>query len=579
MLFSSPIFTIFLDFAFIIASCVLRISLLPFQSSRVVHWEQDKPKLCPKCHHIVIHKYVGSRRILRCLDGLHAVKYRYYSCTNPRCPLRKGFHLKYDAVIKYKQFGKDVWEMVVKDYVEGKHNATTEAANLMRHHPKLHISQRSVLRIWETYLSLSSTVSDQKTRKLIKKQGYILLALDGQRPEAGRKSLWYFLDVVSDRVLHIAYLDAADTSTLKRVLTQIRVKYGVKIKGVVSDHQSSIVKAIKEALPKAKHQACHFHFLKNLWRSLEAIDRHLQKTLETAVSCLYLNRVNSKRKATGRGTRGESIRMFFQPIMDDLKRGVSQPRCAFDKWGGVVAFEKVTEAIGKFEELLPKAVQPWEKSMITKAISSLTHALEDTRSYYSRLQFLIPRFNQIRAILGDPDPEINKMKAAGKKWTASQKKYLRRHHADQPDDQRKIKNLTYRASAEAVLDQWICFYRSHEANLFTFCEVPGLPRTNVGMEQDFSHENRFFRVHYGQIKVGYNVRVYGGQVLKLLKSYDSEQIMAIFNEYETVSWQQELKRITDCRQKERKPRMTSKTEDHWPGFRQVSDRLQQGVVI
>lgn len=574
MLISSNSFPIFLYLGFIIAGFYLRMSLAPLQTSRVVHWDHDKPKLCPKCHHVVYHKYVGSKRLLRCLDGIHAIKYRYYACTNSRCTLKKGFHLTHEGVISYKHFGKDVWEMVIKDYVQGKHNATTEAANLHRHHPKLQISQRSVLRMWETYLSLSSVVSDQKTYKIIKNQGYIILALDGQRPEAGRKSLWYFLDVVSDRVLHIAYLDAADTESLKKILTQIRLKYRVKIKGVVSDHQASIFKAIKEALPKAKHQACHFHFLKNLWRPLEALDRHLQKTLETAVTSLYLNRVTSTRKAVGRGKRGESIRTFFQPIMEDLKAAVSQSRCAFEKWGGVIAFQNVKEATGEFQKLLPHTVQKWEKSMISKAISKLTQALEDTRPYYDRLQILIPRLNQIREILGNPEPNMEKMKAAGEKWVVSQKRYLRRHHADQSDEKRTIKNLTYRASVEAILDQWICFYKSHEANLFIFCNVSGLPRTNVGMEQDFSQENRFFRAHYGQIKVGYNVRVYGGQVLKLLKSYDPEKIEALLDEYDKVPWEKELKKIKECRQKERKPRTTSIQMNRWPGFEQVYKKLQ-----
>jgi len=49
---------------------------------------------------------------------------------------------------------------------------------------------------------------------------------------------------------------------LSKISLKIQDKYGVLIKAVVIDHQSSIIKAIKEALPRVSQQYCHFHFLK-----------------------------------------------------------------------------------------------------------------------------------------------------------------------------------------------------------------------------------------------------------------------------------------------------------------------------
>lgn len=464
--------------------------------------------------------------------------------------------------------------MMVKDYVEGHTNAKKEAELLQRHHPKLQISQRSVLRMWKIYLALSSEIADKNTLALIRAQGYILLALDGQRPEAGHKSLWYFLDVASDRVLHTAYLDVADTPTLKRILKLIQRKYGVSIKAVVSDHQKSILTAIQEALPKAKHQACHFHFLKNLWRSLAAIDTHLQKILSTAVNGLYINRIAGSRRAVNSGKKGESIRDFFVPIMQDLKLAVGKECKAFDQWGGVPAYEDIKHAVKELHLLYEKAHQPWEKTIIQKSISALNAALAEARPFYDRLQCLIPRFDKLREILGHAYPTKDAMKTAARQWLADQKAFLQQHNADQPDSNRRIKRLTYKTSVEAIVDQWICLYNSHEGGLFTFMSVEGLPRTNVGMEQDFGAENRFFRFHYGQLKVGYNVRVYGGAVLRLLKSYDPEKIGQMFCELERGGGLKELDAFQARSRQERKQRNSEKNRDPWAGFKIVADRLQ-----
>ena len=477
-------------------------------------------------------------------------------------------------MLKRKHFGKDVWEKVVEDFLDNTVNASKEARLLQSHHPLLQISQRSVLRIWTTYLALASGIADKNALIKVKAQGYILLALDGQRPEAGHKSLWYFLDVGTDQVLHTEYLDIADTPTLKCILKEIQAKFQVPIKAVVSDHQSSIIKAVKEALPNALHQCCHFHFLKNLWRPLEAIDRHLLLVLSTAVNGLYINRITVKRLAIGSGKAGESIRDFFLPIMQDLKLVIDGETKAFDHWAGVDAFIGIKEAKARLQELISKATQPWQKTMLEHTIKTLNAALEESKEFFDRLQILIPRFNQIRRILGKEYATMARMKAVTRKWLTSQKKFLQLQNADQPDENRRIKRLTYQTTSEKVIDQWICFYNSHEPGLFTFMEVDGLPRTNVGMEQDFSHENRFFRFHYGQLKVGYNVRVYGGAVLRVLKHYKSGQTRVILKELDKgIEWKLELAAFQMRSRQERKQRNSKKNRSPWEGINFVAKRL------
>ena len=65
-------------------------------------------------------------------------------------------------------------------------------------------------------------------------------------------------------ILHAEYLKKADTKTLAAIFAKIAAKYGVPVVAVLSDHQKSIVNAVAQCFPGARHQFCHFHFLHNL---------------------------------------------------------------------------------------------------------------------------------------------------------------------------------------------------------------------------------------------------------------------------------------------------------------------------
>ncbi len=93
------------------------------------------------------------------------------------------------------------------------------------------------------------------------------------------------------------------------------------------------------------------------------------------------------------------------------------------------------------------------------------------------------------------------------------------------------------------------------------------------MEQDFSHENQFFRFHYGQLKVGYNVRVYGGAVLRVLKHYKSFQAQSILKELDKGNeWKQELIAFQTRSRQEQKQRNSKKNRSPWEGMNILAKR-------
>ncbi|MHA1252976.1 MAG: hypothetical protein ACTSRP_23510 [Candidatus Helarchaeota archaeon] len=54
----------------------------------------------------------------------------------------------------------------------------------------------------------------------------------------------------------MVYLISTNLKKLSEILIKVQEKYGVSIKAVISDYQSSINKAGKETLPRISHQYC-----------------------------------------------------------------------------------------------------------------------------------------------------------------------------------------------------------------------------------------------------------------------------------------------------------------------------------
>jgi len=71
------------------------------------------------------------------------------------------------------------------------------------------------------------------------------------------------------------------------MLREVKKKLGVPIIAVVSDGQWSIVRAIEKALPEAKHQFCHFHYIRNIFKKACDADGNLAKKIWARIRAMY----------------------------------------------------------------------------------------------------------------------------------------------------------------------------------------------------------------------------------------------------------------------------------------------------
>jgi hypothetical protein len=144
------------------------------------------------------------------------------------------------------------------------------------------ICARSVGNLLDRYdelLALSCGDAD-RLRRITTKAGRVILAIDGLQPDVGHEVLWVIRDVLSGEVLLARSLLSSCQADLARLLREVAGALPVPIAGVVSDGQTSIRKAVAEALGGVPHQLCHFHYLREAATPVYEADRHAKVQLK-----------------------------------------------------------------------------------------------------------------------------------------------------------------------------------------------------------------------------------------------------------------------------------------------------------
>ena len=104
----------------------------------------------------------------------------------------------------------------------------------------------------------------------------MILAIDGLQPDVGHEVLWVLRDVLSGEVLLARSLLSSTQDDLAGLIAEVKDALEVPIAGVVSDGQTSIRKAVIQALKDVPHQLCHFHTVRTQSRTGAARRRSLR---------------------------------------------------------------------------------------------------------------------------------------------------------------------------------------------------------------------------------------------------------------------------------------------------------------
>lgn len=240
---------------------------------------------CPECGRRMWGDYDNYRTVTT-LEGLVRLRLKVRRCHQEKCgrhlrPYRPEAEGRY--ALPQHEFGLDVVALVgALRYAE--HRSVPEIHQQLVARG-LSICERTVTNLLDRYdeLLAVSLTDDRRLRKLLAKQGRVILAVDGLQPDVGHEVLWVLRDCLSGEVLLAKSLLSAREEDLAALLETVRKGLTVAIEGVVSDGQQSIRNAVAAALPDVPHQLCQFHYLREAARPIFEADRHAKKELKKRV--------------------------------------------------------------------------------------------------------------------------------------------------------------------------------------------------------------------------------------------------------------------------------------------------------
>jgi hypothetical protein len=227
-----------------------------------------------------------NRRTIQTLDGLTRLILPVRRCRNPACaryrrPYRPEAEGSY--ALPHGEFGLDVIALVGALRYRQHQSVPEIHQTLIERGVK--ISARSVteqLYRYEELLALH-LADQQRLRTRLADQGQVILALDGLQPDMGHEVLWVLRECLSGEILLARSLLSATEADLTPLITEVRDALSVPIRGVISDGQHSIRRAVASALPDVPHQLCQFHYLREAARPIYEADRHAKTQLKKRV--------------------------------------------------------------------------------------------------------------------------------------------------------------------------------------------------------------------------------------------------------------------------------------------------------
>jgi hypothetical protein len=212
-----------------------------------------------------------TRRTVITLNGVIKLNHAGYRCPDVDCPGHQRTYRSPQAdalALPYFTFGLDVVLLVGRLRL-GKHQTVDEVHQelLERLAPlEVTISRREILYLFEAYCTLlrasSEVKDDQEWLAQVKKNGGIIVSVDGIQPEKGNETVYLVRDALTGRVLAAEQVTSSETAVMKALLAPV-VALGVPVLGTITDAQESELQAVEQLWPKVAHQVCQFHALRD----------------------------------------------------------------------------------------------------------------------------------------------------------------------------------------------------------------------------------------------------------------------------------------------------------------------------
>lgn len=281
--------------------------------------------------------YHRQRRLVT-LAGVVELRLKIRRCQNPSCALYKcAMRPEGEGALAlpHGEVGLDVIALIgALRYAE--HRSVPEIHRALAQRG-VALAERTVTNLLQRYEELIALHlrNDPGLQDTLRRQGRVVLALDGLQPDVGHEVVWVLRDCLSGAVLLARSLLGGTQEELAALLREVETALPVPSRGVISDGQPSIRRAVKAALPGVPHQLCQFHYLREAARPIYEADRHAKKELKKRVRGIR----PIERDLEGRtDVEAEAVRGYCLAVRSALTDDGRPPLCA----SGVKLHQRLT---------------------------------------------------------------------------------------------------------------------------------------------------------------------------------------------------------------------------------------------
>jgi hypothetical protein len=196
---------------------------------------------------------------------------------------------------------------------------------------EIQISPREVLNLIGDFLALLKAAQGAKIKERLQQVESWVIGVDGMQPEKGNTSLYVVRELQTQVTLLAERLDDSSTSSLKlRIFEPLKAlasELGLTWRGVVSDAQDTIRRAVAASLPGVPHQVCQFHCL----RTAGSLTFEADRAMKTRLKVILRERVKGVQNRIER----LSLTDPYRPVLMDYATALRTTLLA----GGIAPFE------------------------------------------------------------------------------------------------------------------------------------------------------------------------------------------------------------------------------------------------
>ena len=355
----------------------------------------------------------------------------------------------------------------------------------------------------------------------IKKNGGVLLTIDGMKPTPGNPGLYTVRDYFTGLTIHSKHLKSESTKQISTVLEvskrRIEKELGVSVIGIMSDALPAQRHAIKEVFPEVPHCLCHYHFYKYVFDAPKKKDSHLMtQTRKFLKSLYYLN------KTTLYDNQGKIWEPAYLETKDLLEVLINlskwKPRPKDPYFVGLELFSRVVDIHSVLDTLANELKQHEghfkDEYVIIDLHEKISEYIKSNTDIAAELQTIKGYLADIKGILDNDTVSAEQCLDTFEQYAKALEECLSSTNCGEIERQFIIALQKYLENKGALL--------------FNYKRIKGAPRTNNSHELAFKQLKHFLRRVIGVQTANYYLLTHGERIVFVNPEESFETIMEIF---------------------------------------------------